>query len=528
MTNSIGEIPGTDAFFIIGSNTTETHPVIGSKIRKAVRENGAKLIVADPREIDIAKDADVYLQLKPGTNVALINGMMHIILEEGLQDDEFINERTEGYEDLVEILKPYTPEVVAEICNLDKDDIIKAARIYGSAGVAAIYYAMGITQHTTGTNGVMSLSNLGLLTGNIGKESGGINPLRGQNNVQGACDMGGLPGDYPGYQKVHLPAVKEKFENAWGTELSDKAGLTLSEVFNVATDGDIGFLYIMGENPMVSDPDINHVIEALNTIDFVVVQDIFMTETAEFADVILPAASFAEKEGTFTNTERRVLRVRKGIEPLPGTKPDWQILMELSTLLGYDEYYSSPSEIFDELASVTPSYGGLSHKRLDTEGGIQWPAPTKDHPGTKFLHKEAPARGKGLFVPIDYVESNETPDDEFPLIMTTGRILYHYHTRTMTGKIDGLNEISGTSYIEVNPVTARKLNIEDGEMVRVSSRRGDLETAVKITDIIDDDIVFMPFHFAEGAANVLTNNALDPIAKIPELKVATVNISKIS
>ncbi|MDF2676838.1 MAG: fdhF2 [Bacillota bacterium] len=526
MTNSIEEILNTDAMFVIGSNTTENHPIIGSTMKQAIK-NGAKLIVADPRKIELADYADVFLQLKPGTNIALLNGMMNVILEKGLQNKEYIEERCENFEELKEIIKEYTPERVAEICGVNTEDIIKAACIYAEADKAGIYYTMGITQHTTGTAGVMSVSNLALLCGNVGKESSGVNPLRGQNNVQGACDMGGLPADLPGYQKVFKPEVIEKFEKAWNAKLSSKVGMTIPEIFNGAHDGSIKFLYIMGENPMVSDPDINHVKKSLENVDFLVVQDIFMTETSAFADVILPAASFAEKDGTFSNTERRIQRVRKAINPVGDSKPDWQILMELMNFLGYKKTYSNPSEIMDEIASVTPSYGGIDYERIENVG-IQWPCLDKNHPGTKYLHKTAIARGRGLFMPAEYTESAEIPDKNYPYVFTTGRILYHYHTRTMTGRVDGINQIAPSSYVEINETTANRLGIENGDRVKLTSRRGQIETTAKITEIIDDDVLFMPFHFADGAANYLTNSAADPIAKIAELKVAAVKIEKVN
>lgn len=525
MTNSIEDILDTDAMFIIGSNTTENHPVIASHMKQAI-EKGAKLVVADPRRIEMADYADVYLQIRPGTNLALINSMIHIIIEEGLEDKEYIEKRTADYEDLVELVKPYTAEYAAEICGVDAEDIIKAARIYAKAGKAGIFYAMGITQHTLGTYNVMALSNLSLLCGNIGKASAGINPLRGQNNVQGSCDMGCLPADLPGYQKVMKPEVIDRFEEAWGAKLSSKIGLTLSEIMDGAADGDLKMLYVFGENPMVSDPDLNHVKHALENLDFLVVQDIFMNETSEYADVVLPAASFAEKEGTFTNTERRVQRVRKAIDPVGDAKPDWMIFMELMNRFGYEKQYNNPSEIMEEIASLTPSYTGISYERIE-ETGIQWPCPSKDHPGTDYLHKDAMARGKGLFFPADHRDSAEMADTEYPYILTTGRVLYHYHTRTMTGRVDGLNEKVSESFIEISENIAKELNISDGEVVRVKSRRGDTETKAKITPIVNKNVVFMPFHFADGAANMLTNTERDSICKIPELKVAAVRIEKI-
>ncbi len=527
MTNSIEEILGTDAIFVIGSNTTENHPIIGATMKQAIKNNGAKLIVADPRKIELADYADVFLQLKPGTNIALLNGIMHVIIEKGLQDKAYIEERTENYEELVRLVKEYTPERVAEICGVNADDIVKAAMIYGEAEKAGIYYTMGITQHTTGTHGVMSVSNLALLCGNVGKESAGVNPLRGQNNVQGACDMGALPSDLPGYQKVFKEEAAEKFEKAWNSKLSRKAGLTVSEMLDEAEEGKVKFMYIMGENPMVSDPDLNHVKKALNKLDFLVVQDIFLTETCELADVVLPAASFAEKDGTFSNTERRIQRVRKAINPIGDSKPDWKILMDIMNLLGYSKKYFEVSEIMDEIASLTPSYGGIDFKRLE-KGGIQWPCTDKNHPGTKYLHKESISRGRGLFMPVEQVDSAEMPDKEYPFAFTTGRILYHYHTMTMTGRVDGLMKKASSNYVEINEITANKMGIKDGDMVRLTSRRGSVEVAARVTDIIDEGVLFMPFHFAEGAANYLTSTATDPIAKIPELKVAAVRLERIN
>lgn len=525
MTNSIEEVLNTDAMFVIGSNTTENHPIIGTLIKRA-KKKGAKLIVADPRRIELADYADVFLQVKPGTNIALINGMMNVIIEKGLQDKVYIEERTENYEELVKVVKDYTPEAVAEICGVNAEDIVKAALIYAEADKAGIYYAMGITQHTTGTHAVMSVSNLALLCGNIGKESAGVNPLRGQNNVQGACDMGGLPADLTGYQKVFKPEVIEKFEKAWDAKLSTKIGLTIPEILDGAEKGEVKFLYIMGENPMVSDPDINHVKKALNNLDFLVVQDIFLTETAELADVVLPASSFAEKDGTFTNTERRIQRVRKAINPVGDSKPDWQIIMEIMNKLGYTKKYNHPAEIMEEIAAVTPQYGGISYDRLNGDG-IQWPCLDSEHPGTKYLHKASIARGRGLFMPLEYTVSAEVADSEYPFVFTTGRILYHYHTRTMTGKVEGLNAISSESYVEINEVTAMKLGISNGEKIKLASRRGEVITTAKVTDIIEENVLFMPFHFAEGAANYITNSKLDSIAKIPELKVAAVKIQKL-
>ncbi|NMC73127.1 MAG: formate dehydrogenase subunit alpha [Geobacteraceae bacterium] len=522
MTNSIAEVADCDLIFITGSNTTETHPVIGAKVRQA-KQKGAKIIVAEPRHIDLAKDAEIFMQITPGTNVALFNGMMNVILSEGLENKEFIAERTENFEELKSVIGKYTPEKVAEICGISAEDLKKAARMYAKAEKASIIYSMGVTQHSTGVDGVMGTSNLALLCGHLGKESSGVNPLRGQNNVQGACDMGCLPGDLPGYQKTANPEVIAKFEKAWGVSLSSKPGLTVTEIVDKAGKGEIKVLYIMGENPMLSDPDLNHVQEALENTEFLVVQDIFLTETAALADVVLPAASFAEKDGTFTSTERRVQRVRKAIEPPGQAKADWEILVEVMKRLGYDKQYKDAGEILDEAATVTPQYGGISFARIE-KCGLQWPCPTPDHPGTTYLHKGTFSRGKGLFKPAEYIPSAELPDTEYPFILSTGRILYHYHTKTMTGKVEGLNNLFPGSYVEIHPKAAQKLGVKDGEKVKVTSRRGEVLSVAKLTDKVEENVLFMPFHFADGAANRLTNKALDPVAKIPEFKVCAARI----
>lgn len=526
MTNGINEFLGCDVILIIGSNTTENHPVIGSKIRQAVRK-GTKLVVVDPRKIELARDSEVFLQIKPGTNVALLNGIMHVILKENLQNIEFIASRTENFEKLEEAVRDFTPEKAAKICGVRVEDIETAARLYAKARNGSIVYCMGITQHTTGVNNVMNIANLAMLCGQIGRESTGVNPLRGQNNVQGACDMGALPGVYTDYQPVIKQEIADKFAASWGVmALSTKGGLTVSEMMHAAAHGAIKMLYIMGENPMVSDPDLNHVRHALEGAEFLVVQDIFLTETAQLADVVLPAAAFAEKDGTFTNTERRVQRVRKAINAPGEAKADWEIIMALMNKLGYEKQYKNPSEIFDEMTILTPSYAGIDYERIEMDG-IKWPCPDKEHPGTPYLHQNSFARGKGLFMGIEYKESAELPDEKYPLILTTGRVLYHYHTRTMTGRVEGLNKKSPENFVQVNPATAIKLKISDGEMVRVSSRRGSILVKVKISDMVAQDVVFMPFHFAESAANILTNSAFDPNSKTPELKVCAVTIERI-
>jgi len=530
MTNSIAELENdAKCIFLIGTNTTENHPVIGMKIKKNVLYNGAKLIVADPRRTDIANHAHVYLQHKPGTDVALLNGIMYVIIEEGLADQRFIDNCTEGYEEMSRVLKKYTPEYAAEITGVSADDIKKAARMYAEAEAASLCYAMGLTQHSTGTDNVKSCCNLAMLTGNIGRPGTGVNPLRGQNNVQGACDMGALPVVYTGYQKVTDEATRLKFEEAWGTKLPDRNGMTLTEVINKAHHGEIKALYVMGENPMVSDPDISHVGEALQKLDLLIVQDIFLTETAELADVVLPSATFAEKEGTFTNTERRVQRVRKAVEPPGDAKEDWQIICELASRMGYNMQYNSAQEIFTEIASLTPSYAGMNYARLEGRG-LAWPCPTSDHMGTAYLHKDGHfSRGKGLFSAVEYIEAQENPDEDYPLILTTGRSLFHYHTGTMTRRSAAINEHVPSNWVEVNSLTANELGIENGEKVRLITRRGSIELEAYLTDKIARNVVFTLFHFSEAPANKLTNaKALDPVAGIPEYKVCAAKIEKCS
>ena len=525
MTNSIDDLEKAEAILVIGSNTTEGHPIIGLRIRRAVMSGGCKLIIAEPRHIKLCYYADQWLRQKPGTDVALLNGMMNVILSEGLADEDFIHERTEGFEDFRKAVEEYTPERAAEICGLEAEEIRRAARTFASAESAAIVYAMGITQHTSGVDNVLSLANLAMLTGNMGKEGAGVNPLRGQNNVQGACDMGGLPNVLTAYQPVINDEVRERFAKAWGVEsLPAKPGLTLMEMMDAAHDGGVKVLYIMGENPVISDPDINHLKSALENLDFLVVQDIFLTETAGYADVVLPATSFAEKEGTFSNTDRRVQRVRKAVEPPGEAKGDSWIIAQLASMLGYEMGDTSASHIMDEIASVTPSYGGISYERLEKEGELRWPCPAADHPGTPILHMDKFTRGKGLFSPVEYKAPAEVTDEEYPLILTTGRLLTHYHTGTMTRRVKALDEIEPRNQAWVSPADAEILGIRSGEQIAVASRRGAIRIEAKVTDKVDKGVVFVPFHFRESPANALTNTAFDPIAKIPELKVAAVRI----
>jgi formate dehydrogenase alpha subunit len=541
MTNSIDELKNTGCIFVIGSNTTEAHPVIGLVIKEAVVKNGAELVVADPRSIDLVRFAKLHIAQKPGTDVALVNAMMNVIIAEGLLDEEFIKERTEDFDALAEAVRDFTPEKAEKITTIPAEKIREAARIYARASSASIVYSMGITQHTTGTDNVLSLANLAMLTGNLGKESAGVNPLRGQNNVQGACDMGALPNVYPGYQSVDDATIRAKFEKAWGKELSTNKGLTVVEMLHAVETGRIKALYIMGENPALSDPNLNRTRRALDAVDFLIVQDIFLSETAQYADVVLPSVCFAEKNGTFTNTERRVQRVRKAVDPPHDARDDWRIVCDVAAKMDYPMSYKCAGEIMDEIASLTPIYGGISFERLarpSTGGrarrrpgidsvGLQWPCPDKSHPGTKHLHKGKFTRGKGKFHAVEFKDPAELPSREYPFVLSTGRLLYQFHTGTMTRKSSAINQVSPTGFVEIHPDDAKRLGISDGLMVEVVTARGKVTTPAKVTPDIGKGWLFMPFHFEEGPANMLTIDELDPLAKIPEYKVCAANIRRL-
>jgi len=527
MTNSISDIANdAGCIFAIGTNTTEAHPVIGFDIKKATRR-GVKLIVANPREIELTRHADLWLQQRPGTDVVLLMGMCRVIFDENLYDSEFIANRCENFDAFKASLKNYDPEMVERITGIPAEQVAEAARIYATNSPSAILYAMGITQHSHGTDNVIATANLAMLTGNVGKPGSGVNPLRGQNNVQGACDMGALPNVYPGYQTVTDPALKEKFEVAWNCSLLTQPGLTITEMFDAAYIGKIKAMYIMGENPVLSEPAAKHAEEALKRLELLVVQDFFLTETARLAHVILPGVTFAEKDGTFTNTERRVQMVRKAIEISSDARPDWwitcQIAQKMKRVNGFE--FTHPSQIMEEIARVTPSYGGISYPRLE-KGGLQWPCPTEEHPGTPILHSEIFSRGKGQFIPLEYQPPAESPEDDYPLTLTTGRSLFQFHTGTMTRKVKGLNVFRGEELVEINSRDASSLGIADGEEVRVTSRRGAIVAKARVSDVSPAGVVFMTFHFAESPTNQLTNPALDPVAKIPEYKVCAVRIEK--
>ncbi len=525
MTNDIAGIRHADVILIIGSNTTEAHPVIGYVIKQAVRLGKTKLIVFDPTRIPLADMAEIYAAQRCGTDVALLNSMMHVIIRENLYDKAYVAERCEGFDELKAEVATYPPERAATITGIDADVIRRAARLFASAPTAAVFFAMGITQHTTGVDNVWSLANLQMLCGNIGKVGGGLNPLRGQNNVQGACDMGALPNVLSGYQSVSDPAVRAKFEKAWGCLLPDKPGLTVTTMIEAAAAGKLRSLYIMGENPMLSEPDLHHTEHALRQLDFLVVQDIFLTETAALAHVVLPAAALPEKEGTYTNTERRVQHAPQALEPPGEALPDWKIIQRVARAMGADWNYRSPKEILDEIASLTPSYGGIGYERLGTKG-LPWPCPTKDHPGTPVLHVGQFTRGKGLMKAIPFREPAELPDVDYPLVLTTGRLLEQYHTGTMTRKTDGLNRLAGPR-VMISVEDAEALGIVNDETVRVVTRRGHIETKAFVTRRISQGTLFIPFHFVEAAANTLTIAALDPIAKIPEFKVCAARVEKV-
>ena len=525
MTNSINEIAETACILAIGTNTTQAHPVIGLRVKRAVRD-GAALIVANPKRIDLCRFADLFLQQRPGTDVPLLMGMIRVIVDEGLADEAFVAERTENVDALKASLADFPLDRVAEITGVEAGLIAAAARLYATTKPASILYTMGITQHTHGTDNVLAISNLALVTGNVGRYAAGVNPLRGQNNVQGACDMGALPNVYPGYQKVDLPEIRDRFEKAWGVALSDKPGLTHTEIVDAVLAGKVKAMYLMGENPLLSEANANHTRQALERAEFVVCQDIFLSETAQMADVVFPAACFAEKDGTFTNSERRVQRVRKAVEPAGEARPDWWIVCEIARRLGARGFdFQGPEQVFAEIASVTPSYAGISYERIEKQG-LQWPCPTPDHPGTPYLHQQGFARpgGKGKFMPLAYRQSAELPNGEYPLLLTTDRSLYHYHTSTMTMRVEGLKLLGDRERLKMHPDDAAHYGLVDGQKVKVVSRRGEVRVDVQVTDICPPGIVSMTFHFPDVPTNVLTNNAIDPVAKIPETKVCAVRI----
>lgn len=534
MSNAIAEMKDLDVFIVTGSNTSETHPVISTFLRQAVVQGGAKLIVIDPRRIEMTEFAHIWLRQKPGTDVAIFQAMAQVIIDEGLVNPAFIETRTEGYEDYKLSLFDFTPEWAETISGVPADLIRSAARTYAKATSAAIYWGMGISQSIHGTDNTLSLANLALLTGHIGRPGTGLNPLRGQNNVQGCSDSGGLPNVYPGYQPVNDPEVRAKFEVAWGVRLDPEVGLTTMEMVDAAEEGSIRGYYVMGENPMMSEPDLRHARHVMEKLDFVLVQDIFLNETGAYADIILPASSFAEKDGTFTNSDRRVQRIRTALPTQGEARADWEIisdlairvekLLERSESAGFN--YEHPAKIWDEMAGLTPDFQGINYERLEREGGVHWPCPSLEHPGTPFLFEEDFPRGRGKFSPIEYISSAELPDEQYPYILSTGRVLYHWHGGTMTRRSQ-LDQIYPEATVEINPKDAQHLGVQEHARVRVRSRRGEIQVKALVTERSPQGTIFIPFHFAEAAANELTLDTRDPQAKIPDYKFCAVAIDPI-
>jgi predicted molibdopterin-dependent oxidoreductase YjgC len=537
MTNPMHDIANNaKSMLIIGSNTTEQHPVFGTMIRQAVLQRQVKLVVADPRRIDITEFAAIHLRHRPGTDIPLINGLMNIILEKGWEDKDYIDARTEGFEEFKATIDQYPPDIVSEITRVPVGKLYAAAEMLATNKPMAVMWAMGITQHIVGVRNVMDLANLQMLLGNVGVPGGGVNPLRGQNNVQGACDMGGLPNVYSGYQNVTVEAVREKFETAWGAPLSNKVGMTVTEMIPGVLEGKTKALFIVGEDPIMSDPHSEHIRICLEECDLVILQEIFPSETAPYADILLPGTSFAEKSGSFTNTERRIQIVRKAIDPPGSAREDWQIISDLATrMLSNDGRgsntaphsgwgYQITAEIMSEIGALTPSYAGVTHERLENGAVLHWPVKDLDHPGTPILHVGQFTRGKGKFVPIEHIPPAEMPDDEFPMLLSTGRVLYHWHGGEMTRRAQGLMQIYGNSKVELNPEDAAHLGVNGNKRVRIISRRGKVEAEAWITDRVPPGMIFANFHFPEASANELTIDALDPVAKIPEYKICAVRV----
>ncbi|MCO4759867.1 MAG: molybdopterin-dependent oxidoreductase [Myxococcales bacterium] len=524
MTNSIREIRDADCLFIIGSNTTEAHPVLAMEMKRAALR-GAKLIVADPRKIWLSGMADHYLQLKPGTDVALLNGMAHVIIAEGLTDSGFITEHTEGFEAVRAQVRDWTPERASAVCGVPADEIRAAARLYATTHRAGIYYTLGITEHTHGTDNVYGLSNLVLMTGHLGRESSGLNPLRGQNNVQGANDAGASPVFYPGYQRVTDPEAQAHFEAAWGVPLDPDPGLNLNEMMKEIRSGGLRGLFVMGEDILMSEPNVSELEKSMPALEALIVQDIFLTLTAERADVVFPASCFAEKEGTFTNSERRVQRVRKAVEPPGQARADWEILLALTERCGYTGNAGmTPPEIYDEMAGLCDKFAGISYARIEAEGGLQWPCPTSDHPGTTYLHSDGPLRGKAQFIPIDYRRSAELPDPDWPMLLSTGRTLYHYNAATQTRREDGVNDKQQTCFVELHPHDGGTLGVTDQQEVTVQTRRGEIVAAVRLTTRVAPGRIWLPMHFSEARANLLTVDDGDGVTGTAEYKVCAARI----
>ena len=526
MTNSIADMADTDLFLMIGSNPDTSHPTIGLRIHQAL-DRGAKLVVIDPRKTKYAERADLWLSLQPGTDVALLNSMIQVILEEELWDKKYVEERTEDFDDLVRTAKKYPPEEVAKITGIPAKQIRRAARMYAAPGRHAIYHGMGITHYASGTDRVKSIANLAMLCGKVGFPGGGCNPLRGQNNVQGACDMGALFNTLPGYGGLNNDELFDQYEKVWKIKLPRRPGKPATEVWHNILDGNIHALYIFGEDPALADTNIAHVQEALKEVDFLVVQDIFLTETAKMADVVLPAACFAEKDGTFASTERRVQLVRKAVEPPGEARPDWQIFCELARKMGYHMEYESAEEIFEEIRQLLPQYHGITYQRLE-EVGLQWPVPDENHPGTPVLHVGQFTRGRGLFVPEDYIPPQEPVDAEYPLLFTTIREYARYNFSSMTGKTPEIDVIAPEALAEVNPADAARLEIKEKDWIRITSRRGSVEIRATISEKTQAGTIAAPYNFAETPVNYLTLDALDRLSRTPEYKLCAVRVEVVS
>ena len=525
MTNSIAEIRDADFLFVIGSNTSEAHPIIAMEMKRAVRR-GATLVVADPRAIWMTSIADRHLAMRPGTDVWLLNAMGHVIVEEGLVDTDFVARNTEGFERVRDAVHRYTPEEAEKITGVSAAQIRQTAREYATTKKAGIYYTLGITEHTHGTDNVYALSNLVLMTGHLGRAASGMNPLRGQNNVQGANDAGASPVFLPGYQRVDDDAVRQKYERSWGVPLNPEPGMNLNAMIKAVGDSIKG-LYVMGEDVLLSEPNVSRLERGMNALEFLVVQDIFLNETARYADVILPAACFAEKDGVFTNSERRVQRVRKAVEPPGKARADWEILVDIAARAGQSWPFDDPASVYAEMAKDAPNFAGISHRRIDERGvGIQWPCPDPQHDGTQFLHEGGVLRGRGLFEPVDYRPSAEQADDAYPLVLSTGRTLYHYNAATQTRRAAGLSAKQAEAFIEIHPRDAKRRKIDDGDHVLVSSRRGEVECRAIVSRQVRRGCVWMPLHFVEARANLLTNDKGDAVTGTAEYKVCAVQIER--
>ncbi len=530
MSNSASDIYDCDVAIVTGSNTAESHPIIGLQFKDAAMHHGTKLIIADPRRVEMVNFAALWLQQRPGTDVPLFSAMANVIIQENLCNHEFIRSRTENFETFKKAMEDFTPEMAERISGVPAEKIIQAARMYATAKNGAIYWALGIPEHTHGTQNALSLVHLALLTGHIGRPGTGLNPLRGQNNVQGASDAGAMPWHYPGYQPSDDPKTVEKFRARWGHTPPVGRGLTTTEIGNAWGTGEVKAQYVMGENPLMSEPNLRHAHHAIEHLEFLVCQDLYINETGRYADVILPSASFAEKDGTFTNTDRRVQRVRKAFEPLGDARADWEVVSEVALRLEqklkreHSAYwgYEHPSEIYKEMSELVPAFAGINYERLETER-LQWPVPTTDHPGTPFLFAETFPRGRGKFFPLVYQKSAEEPDAEYPYALTTGRVLYHWHGGTMT-RHSNLDFAAPEAFVELNPADAPRVPCENGSPVRVTSRRGSVVLRASVTEKAAPGVVFVPFHYAEAAANTLTIDAIDPEAKIPEYKICAVKI----